>query len=142
MAGITVSVDIDAPVATVWRDVADLASHTEWMADAETIEYLDEHREGVGTVMRVMTRVGPLRTADIIEVTEWNPPSSIGVIHRGAIGGTGTFTLTSSGAGTSFTWTETLSFPWWLGGLLAELLARPVLRAIWRRNLRRFRDRF
>ena len=142
MTGITVSVDIDAPVATVWRDIADLASHAEWMAEAEAIEFLGEHREGVGTVMRVMTKVGPLRTADIIEVTEWDPPSTIAVVHRGAIGGTGKFTLASSGAGTSFSWSETLSFPWWLGGWPAELLARPVLGVIWRRNLRRFRDRF
>ena len=38
MARITVHVDIDAPRDTVWRAAADLGSHAEWMADAESIE--------------------------------------------------------------------------------------------------------
>ena len=142
VVGITGSIDVSAPVAAVWRDIADLASHAEWMAEADVIEFLDDRREGVGTRMRVMTSVGPLRTADILEITEWNPPASIGVAHRGVVSGTGRFTLTSLDTGTRFTWSETLSLPWRLGGPVAELVARPVLAAIWKRNLARFRDRF
>jgi len=142
VVSITVPIDIAAPVEVVWNDLADLSSHVEWMAEAESVEFLTDFRGGVGTVMRVLTKVGPFRTADILEVTEWAPPSSIGVTHRGVIGGTGRFILAPTDTGTLFTWTETLSFPWWLGGPVAELVARPVLAEIWRRNLRRFRDRF
>jgi len=138
---ITVSVHIAAPADEVWTDVSDLGSHTAWMADAESIEFFDAQISGVGTRMKVATRVGPFRTVDIMEVTEWQPGSTIGVEHRGIVTGTGAFSIEPRGDGTRFTWSETLSFPWWLGGAVVAWLARPVLAAIWRRNLDRLKDR-
>ncbi len=142
MPGITVSVDIAAPLEEVWEAAADLESHAEWMTDAESIEILSDSRQGVGTTMRVVTRVGPFRTDDVIEVLEWIERERIGVRHTGLVQGTGSFELAAAGAGlTRFTWSERLSFPWFLGGSLTALLAAPVLRAIWTRNLRRLRAR-
>jgi len=142
MAGITVSIEINAPIERVWDRLSDLSSHSEWMQDAESIEFLTELREGVGTAIRVVTRVGPLRTADILEVTAWEPPSTLAVLHRGVVTGVGRFALTEIDTGTRFAWSETLSFPRWAGGPITGIAARPVLRSIWRRNLVRFRDRF
>ncbi|MFQ5517692.1 MAG: SRPBCC family protein [Acidimicrobiia bacterium] len=141
MRPITVSIDIAAPAAAVWADVADLASHAAWMADAESIEFLSDRRAGVGTKMKVATRVGPLRTSDIIEITVWEPQNMIGVAHRGLVGGSGAIALTTIGEGTRFTWSETLVFPWWLGGAVAAAAARPVLTAVWKRNLSRLKRR-
>ena len=44
--------------------------------------------------------------------------------------------------GTRFVWRERLRFPWWLGGPLGAFVARPVLRRVWRRNLRNLAARF
>lgn len=135
MAEITQSVVIDAPLAVVWKEAADLPSHAEWMADAESIEFLTEARSGLGTRMKVETVVGPLRTTDFMEITDWQEGRSIGVRHTGLVTGSGHFRLAPVAGGTQFTWTETLTFPWYLGGPLTALCAKPVLGWIWRRNL-------
>jgi uncharacterized membrane protein len=137
MARITQHVDIEAPLGVVWDAAADLASHSEWMADAASITFLTDSRSGVGTRMEVLTVVGPLRTKDVMEVTEWVEAETIGVRHQGLVTGTGRFLLEPlSDRTTRFAWTEELSFPWWLGGPLTALAATPVLGWIWRRNLR------
>ncbi len=136
------SIDIPAPVGKVWREAADLGSHVEWMADAVSIRF-PGRRSGRGTRMVVKTRLGPFRVTDLLEVTAWEPRRRIGVVHRGAVSGQGDFLLEPLGRrATRFTWQEVLRFPWWLGGPLGALFARPILRRIWRGNLEQFRRRF
>ncbi|MCB2222633.1 MAG: SRPBCC family protein [Actinobacteria bacterium] len=142
MSGVTVSVHLTAPPAEVWDDVARLDRHVEWMADARTIEFTGDRSEGEGTTMAVETRIGPFRTTDLMEVTSWEPPRRIAVEHRGLFTGRGAFTLEPEGGGTRFTWSEHIAFPWFLGGPAGAWAARPVLRWVWRRNLRRLAARF
>ncbi len=140
---VTVSIDIDASVDEVWADVADMASHAEWMADAESISFAGDRRSGVGTVLIVPTRVGPLTTEDWIIVTEWVDRERMGVIHVGIVSGVGAFTLHDLGDGrTRFVWEEDLSLPLSLGGPIGEIFAKPIVTAIWNGNLRRLAARF
>lgn len=138
MPDIRVSTTIPAAPEAVWADVRDLASHVEWMADAEAIRFSSERRSGVGTTFDCDTRVGPLHLTDRMEVTEWVEGEVIGVRHVGLVTGTGRFTLSAEGGGTRFTWEESLAIPWWLGGPAAAV----ALRLVWVRNLRRLRQRF
>jgi hypothetical protein len=133
---------IGAPVEGVWRTVEDIASHTEWMADAVAIRFHGSQRQGVGTEFECVTRIGPLTTVDVMRVTEWEPGSTMGIEHRGLVTGAGRFTLRAVGVGlTEFCWTEDLRFPLHLGGALGERAARPVFSRVWRANLARLRDR-
>jgi carbon monoxide dehydrogenase subunit G len=136
MARITQHVDIAAPLRAVWHAASDLATHDRWMTDAESVVFLSETRAGVGTVMQVRTVVGPFHTTDMMEVTEWEEGKAIGVRHTGLVSGSGRFTLAPVAGGTRFTWTEDLTFPFWLGGPITARIAKPVLGWIWRRNLR------
>jgi carbon monoxide dehydrogenase subunit G len=141
--GITVSIDIPAPPEKVWHEVERIEDHTTWMADAVAIEFLSESRRGPGTRAAVETRIGPFRTSDVMEFTVWEPPRVMGVAHHGLFTGTGRFTLEPRDDGaTRFTWTEDIRFPWWLGGPVGAFVARPILRAVWRGNLKRLRARF
>ena len=133
---------IPATPKAVWADLSRLESHVEWMTDAKHIEFLTDIRQGVGTTYRVATRIGPLRTSDLLTVTVWNPPREMGVVHRGVFTGSGRFVLERVATGTRFLWHETIRFPWHLGGPVGSLLARPVLAATWRGNLRRLAARF
>ncbi|MGH8915989.1 MAG: SRPBCC family protein [Acidimicrobiia bacterium] len=132
---------LDASPARVWAELADLRSHAEWMGDAGTVELVTDRTQGVGTQMRVPTRVGPLRVTDLMTVVEWDEGRVIGVEHMGAVSGVGRFEIRPSGSGTELTWTETLTFPWWLGARLGARVARPLLRRIWGKNLERLRHR-
>ena len=137
---ITVEHILDAPIADVWADVSILASHGEWMADADHVDIVSDIDRGVGTVMRVPTTVGPLSTEDWIIVTDWVEGSRIGVVHLGTVSGSGMFELEPRGDRTLFRWDEELSLPGVLG--LFEPIAAPVIRAIWARNLERLGRRF
>ena len=79
MTRIRVRATIDAPRGTVWRRLADIADHVHWMADARAIRFTGERRSGVGTTLECETRIGPLRTTDVMEVTEWRRGRSQGV---------------------------------------------------------------
>ncbi len=136
---VRVSITIHAPPAAVWESVSDLASHTAWMTDAESITFRTDQRRGVGTVMEVFTKIGPLHTTDVMEVTEWRPGAAIGVRHAGVVSGSGRFDLEAVGDGTRFSWHEQLRFPWFFGGPVGAWAARPLFRWIWRRNLGRLK---
>ncbi len=140
MPSVTVSVDIKAPLGEVWEAAADLAGHGLWMADVESIEFDSEKRQGIGAVMRVVTRVGPFRTVDVMRVTAWEPHRRISVEHDGLFTGRGDFELSPVGGATRFTWSEDIHFPWRFGGPVGAAVARPILTLIWRRNLRRLRS--
>lgn len=139
--GIAVEIVIDAPTSFVWNDLEDIASHVDWMQDAAAIRFLTDQRQGLGTRFECDTVVGPLKLTDVMEITDWHHGRSMGVRHQGLIGGTGVFTLRPSGSTTVFSWVEELEFPWYFGGSAGAAVARPVLRSIWRGNLRRLKHR-
>ncbi len=137
---IRIGVTIAAPPAEVWRVIEPIERHVDWMADAVSITFTSAMRRGVGTRFECVTRVGPLHTTDRLVVTEWEPGRVMGIEHHGVVTGRGRFTLGRRPRGrTRFTWTEELAFPWWMGGRVGALAAKPVLRAVWRRNLRRLK---
>lgn len=140
---VRVSIDIPAPRTEVWDELAHIERHADWMSDAERIDFVTDERTGIGTEIVVVTRVGPFRTDDHLTFTEWQPPATMAVEHRGLFTGFGRFSLEEVDAATTrFTWEEVIRFPWYLGGFLAAAVARPILRRIWRRNLERLRARF
>lgn len=137
MGRIRVSTVIDAPPAQVWDEVRHVERHVDWMADAVEIRFTSRRRSGVGTTFDCLTKVGPIRLTDKMEITDWRDGKLMGVRHVGLVTGTGRFTLTKARGGrTRFTWDERLRFPWWLGGPVGGVVGGRVMRAIWKRNLR------
>lgn len=139
MSEIRVSIELDATPAQVWEVVEPVERHVDWMADAVEIRFRGEQTRGVGTTFDCLTKVGPIKLTDVMEITEWEPERAMGVRHSGIVTGSGVFTLDPIDLGrrTRFTWTEDLRFPWFLGGRLGELVGgKVVMKAIWRRNLR------
>ncbi|HEX2698921.1 MAG TPA: SRPBCC family protein [Acidimicrobiales bacterium] len=142
MSRVRVSTIIDAPPRRVWAAVREIHSHVDWMEDAVAIRYTSAGHEGVGTTFDCETKVGPFRLTDRMEVTEWSEGRAMGIRHVGLVQGTGRFTVRRARRGrTRFTWDERLLFPWWMGGAPGSMVAAPVLRRIWRRNLSNLKRR-
>ncbi|MDE0802887.1 MAG: SRPBCC family protein [Acidimicrobiales bacterium] len=140
MAKIRVSTVIDATPKEVWASIEDVATHTEWMADAVAIRFLTDQRDGVGTRFECDTKVGPLGLTDVMEITEWRPRKAMGVRHIGVVTGEGVFTLKRARRGrTRFQWSEEMVFPWWMGGPVGGVVGGRILRRIWKANLRRLK---
>ena len=113
---IRISQTIEAPLAVVWEELRQIDRHVLWM-----------------------TKVGPFRTNDKMWITEWIEGRQITVHHQGLITGAGRFALRGEhGRHCVLRWEERLEFPWWLGGPLAGIVAKPILKQLWIRNLDRF----
>ena len=137
-----VSIAVSVPRLALWTELERIEDHVEWMRDAVAIRFVGDQRRGVGTTFECDTRVGPIRLTDIMEITDWEPSSTMAVVHRGLIAGSGRFSLEDGpGTATTIRWEERLRFPWWLGRTTGAWVARPVLAALWRGNLRRLRTR-
>jgi carbon monoxide dehydrogenase subunit G len=140
MSDVTVSIDITAPPDTVWAMIEAVERHVDWMADAAAIHFESEQERGVGTTFLCDTKIGPLKLTDRMEITRWEPGAAMGVRHSGIVKGSGAFTLEplAGGTRTTFTWAESLDYPWYLGGRIgAAVSARLLLTPLWRRNLKR-----
>jgi Polyketide cyclase / dehydrase and lipid transport len=142
MSAIVSDISLPVPPAQVWEELRHIERHVEWMSDAVRIDCRSAQREGVGTSFDCLTRIGPFTTTDVMTITEWRDGEVMGVEHRGLVSGRGAFTLLPHLGGTRLTWREDLRFPWWCGGAIGAWSARPVLRIIWRRNLRNFAQKF
>jgi len=143
MTKIRVSTVIDATADEVWDDIRHIDRHVEWMADAKEIRITSDFAEGPGVRFECDTNIGPFHMTDHMEVTGWTDQRSMAVRHVGIVTGEGEFVITPIGDdAVEFAWSETLSFPWWMGGPVGALFGGIVFRVVWMRNLRALRKRF
>jgi hypothetical protein len=118
-------------VEEAWAVLVDWERQADWMRDADRIDVVSPHREGVGVTIDVRTRVYgvPLFT-ERLEVLRWEPPDRLEIAHRTFIRGTGTWALDPADGGTRFTWTEDISLPVPVVGELALRVYRPFMRLL------------
>jgi carbon monoxide dehydrogenase subunit G len=129
---------IAAPPEVVWQAVADWERQSEWVAlTTVTVEPGAPEQRGVGERLTAVTRLGPIGVTDRMQVTRWEPPRRVDVVHLGrVVRGTGTFLVEPAPGGAWFTWAEELDVPFgWLGRVGAWLL-RPAGQLLLRRSLR------
>ena len=139
---LTVGVDIKASPERIWSELVDFASHTEWMKDAYAIRFGNEQREGVGVVLLIETRVGPLRATDRFEITEVEYLKTVAGRHAGLFQGTGRFELSETKPGLCrLRWQEQIRFPLRFGGPFGARVGRLVFARIWSGNLKALKQR-
>jgi hypothetical protein len=107
------------------------------MADVRSLAIDGDQKSGTGTVLRVTSELFGLPVLkDVMEITTWDPPRELGVLHRGMFSGTGVFRLESREGGTLFIWREDFKPPLGrLGELAHSLVVRPHLERVFRQSL-------
>ena len=91
---ITVETIINAPLDEVWDEVSKIENHSNWMKDAVNIDFQTNSRTGVGTKIKVLTKIGPIKLYDYMTFTKWEDKSVIGVDHVGIVKGKGEMQFT------------------------------------------------
>lgn len=126
---ITVEVPVGGPPAAVWAVLTDWSRQGEWMLGTRTgVVSGDGH--SVGSRLWGFTGLGDVGFLDVLEITEWEPPSHCRARHLGRLmRGEADFRVIASGDGAVVRWTERLAPP---AGLLGPALAWGM-----RRSLRR-----
>tara|TARA_B100001559_G_scaffold313531_1_gene312682 strand:+ start:1852 stop:2343 length:492 start_codon:yes stop_codon:yes gene_type:complete len=138
---ISVETIIEASLEEVWESVANIQSHVNWMDDAVSIDFIGDRQQGIGTTFDCETKIGPFKLTDRIEITEWVESKTIGVSHKGLVSGSGQFTLLQlDPIRTTFTWEESLVFPFWMGGPLRNPIGKKILESVWKQNLKNLKE--
>jgi carbon monoxide dehydrogenase subunit G len=137
LARIEVMTHVEAPPQRVWDVLTDWERQAEWMADVRHIAVISAHREGTGVTLRANTDILGVVVRDELQVTQWEPPSVLGVRHLGRlIAGVAAFELTPTPSGTRLVWWEEAAVP--LGGVgdaVAGLVLAPWIRRVFRRSV-------
>jgi len=142
VARLRVSVTIRRSPRAVWAYLEQVERHPEWMRDCVALRFEGRRRRGVGTRFVARTRVFGMTLDDPMTVVRWERRRAIGVEHGGPVRGAGEFRLRPRLlGGTRFQWREELTLPWWMGGPIGVLAAKPLLKWIWKGSLRNLQAR-
>ncbi|MGQ0624875.1 MAG: SRPBCC family protein [Sporichthyaceae bacterium] len=83
MREIELSVEIEAPAQQVWAALVDWSSQGQWMPATAVQVVGDGPGHEVGAQIVAYTGVRPLRIADRMTVTQWDPPRRCAVHKSG-----------------------------------------------------------
>jgi hypothetical protein len=129
-------VAVAVPVETAWAGLTDWQGQTGWMLFTDVTVEPGGHR--VGERLDAFTRVAGLGFHDPMEVTRWDPPHRVEVVHHGkVVRGSGIFEVRPAPGGAWLVWVEDLELPLGLLGALGFALLRPGFHLMLRRSLRR-----
>ena len=135
---LAVSVQVGAPVETVWAATTDWEGQSSWMIGTRVRSTANGGR-GVGGGIEAWTGIGPLGFLDTMVITAWDPPHRCLVRHTGRlVRGSGAFEVAEAPGGNStLTWSEDLDLPWGGLGRAAWWALRPAVRFAVARSLAR-----
>lgn len=129
-------VAVAVPVEAAWAGLTDWEDQTGWMLFTDVIVEPGGHR--VGERLDAFTRIAGLGFHDPMEVTTWDPPHRVEVVHLGkVVRGAGIFEVRPAPGGAWLVWVEDLDLPLGRLGALGFALLRPGFRLMLRQSLRR-----
>ncbi len=136
---VALDVVVNAPVDTVFDAFAQWEEQGRWMVGTR-VEVRKGDGRSVGSQLAAWSGAGPAGFWDTMEITRWEPPYRVDVVHTGSVvRGTGTMEVLALPEGRSrFVWSEDLDLPLGRLGTLGWPLVRPAFLSGVRRSLEQF----
>jgi hypothetical protein len=136
---LVLDVVVDATPETVFAAVTDWPAQGRWMLGTD-VRPVGGPAQEVGGRLEAWTGTGPVGFLDTMEITRWDPPYRVDVLHTGrVVRGTGTMEVVALPDGRSrFVWSEDLDLPLGALGRIGWPVVRPAFAAGVRRSLREF----
>jgi hypothetical protein len=133
------AVIVNAPVDAVFAAITQWGEQGRWILGTR-VEVRAGDGRSVGSRLAAWTGAGPVGFWDTMEITRWDAPHRVDVLHTGAVvRGTGTFEVVALPGGRSrFVWSEELDLPLGALGRIGWPIARPVFLGGVRRSLATF----
>lgn len=129
---------INAPPEVVFAALTDWPTQGQWMLGTRV--QAEGPAQGVGGRLSAFTGVGRVGFWDTMEITEWEPPRLVRVLHTGrVVRGPGIFEVLALPDGRSrFVWREELELPLGAFGRAGFAVVGPAFAAGVVRSLKRF----
>ena len=127
---------LPGPPEVVWELITDWEHQDDWMLEASDFEVISEQRAGIGVRAEATIKIAGIKTRDEVRVVAWEPPKLLSIEHLGWVSGRGVLHLTPVAEGTHIYWREELKPPLGILGALGMTLFAPVMRRIFKRDLR------
>lgn len=133
---VALDVVINAPVDAVFAAFSQWSEQGRWMLGTR-VEVTKGDGASIGSVLSAFTGIGPAGFLDTMEITTWDAPYRVDVLHTGkVVRGTGIMEVVALPGGRSrFIWSEDLDLPLGRLGKLGWPLARPVFLSGVKRSL-------
>jgi hypothetical protein len=130
---------IEAPLARVWDELADVERQPRWMTDLTDVRVVTPGPLRVGSRIEARVRILGIPIPDPVEIVELDPPTRFALRHLGPFRGGSVIDLRpgSDRRTTLVTWDETLTAP--LLPDLFDAVGRPVLGSVFQADLVRLR---
>lgn len=143
MSTVTLSfcTEINATPQAVFEYVSDWEKQSEWILFT-TVKAVKSTPNQKDSTLLAVTKLGPLKVADEMTVTEWQPYERIVVEHTGRIvKGKGVFTVSETSKDTCvFTWQEVTPVPFGLIGRIGLVFAKPVMSIVFGKSLAKLKN--
>lgn len=138
-ADLSLTQRVKASQEKVFAEIVNWPSQSAWMLGTK-VWVTKNDGVGVGGEFAAFTGIGKLGFIDPMQITKWNPPHEVSVVHLGKfVRGTGEMKVEKISEDESdFIWSESLELPLGIIGFVGYKIIEPFFKSAIQKSLKKF----
>lgn len=138
-ADLSLTQRVNASQEKVFAEIVNWPSQSAWMLGTK-VWVTKNDGVGVGGEFAAFTGIGKLGFIDPMQITKWNPPQEVSVVHLGKfVRGTGEMKVEKISENESdFIWSESLELPLGIIGFVGYKIIEPFFKIAIQKSLKKF----